>query len=68
MNGLKGKNTIDLGKGGQDSIVIKADLGKAKLNVTTFTKKDELTVGKITLDYKDIKGGAEIPNVKVELA
>ena len=67
---LKGKNTIDLGKGGKDSVVIEADsLGKAKLTITNFTKKDTLTVGKTTFDYKDIKGGADLPgNIKVELA
>jgi hypothetical protein len=66
---LKGNNTIDLGKGGKDSIVIKADsIGKAKLTITNFTKKDTLTVGDEKLTYKDIKNGAEIPNITVELA
>ena len=66
---LKGKNTIDLGKGGKDSIVIKADdIGKAKLTITNFTKKDTLTVGDETLTYKDVKNGASIPNIKIELA
>ena len=66
---LKGKNTIDLGKGGKDSIIIKADSINGKLTITNFTKKDELTIGKTTFDYKDIKGGADLPgNIKVELA
>ena len=68
---LKGKNTIDLGKGGKDSILIKDldSIGKAKLTITNFTKKDELKIGKTTFDYKDIKGGADLPgNIKVELA
>ena len=66
---IKGRNTIDLGKGGQDAVIIKADSIDGKLNVTTFTKKDELTIGKTTFDYKDIKGGADLPgNIKVELA
>jgi hypothetical protein len=66
---LKGKNTIDLGKGGKDSIVIEANsIGKAKLTVTSFSKKDTITVGEETLTYKDIKNGAEIPGITIELA
>ena len=66
---LKGKNTIDLGKGGKDAIVIEANsIGKAKLTVTSFSKKDTITVGEETLTYKDIKNGAEIPGITIELA
>ena len=66
---FKGKTNIDLGKDGNDSIVIEADsIGKGKLKVTNFTKKDTITVGDETFTYKDIKNGAEVPGVQVELA
>ena len=67
---FKGKTTIDLGKGGNDSIVIEdADsIEDGKLKVTNFTKKDTITVGDETFTYNDIKNGAEIPNVKIKLA
>jgi hypothetical protein len=66
---FKGKTTIDLGKGGKDSIVINADsIEGGKLKVTNFTKKDTITVGDETFTYNDIKNGAEIPNVKIKLA
>ena len=66
---FKGKTTIDLGKGGKDSIVIEADAVKGgKLVVTSFSKKDTITVGDETFTYKDIKNGASIPGVKVDLA
>ena len=66
---FKGKTTIDLGKGGKDSIIIEADsIPKGgKLVVTNFTKKDTITVGDERFTYKDIKNGAEIPNIKVKL-
>ena len=65
------KTTVDLGKGGADVLQVKAIDGVegGKLQVNTFTKKDELTIGKTTFDYKDIKGGADLPgNIKVDLA
>jgi hypothetical protein len=66
---FKGESTIDLGKGGKDNVIIEADsIGKGKLNITNFTKKDTLTVGDETLTYKDIKKGAEIDGINVELA
>ena len=66
---FKGKSTVDLGKGGTDAIVIEADgVAPGKLIVTSFSKKDTITVGDETFTYKDIKNGAEIPGVKVELA
>ena len=66
---FKGKTTVDLGKGGKDSLVLKANKVKGgKLVVENFGKKDTITVGKNTFDYKDIKGGAEIPGVKIKLA
>ena len=66
---FKGKSTVDLGKGGKDAVVIEADgLKSGKLIVTSFTKKDTITVGDETFSKKDIKNGAEIPGVKVELA
>ncbi len=66
---FKGKSTVDLGKGGKDAIVIEADgVAPGKLIVTSFSKKDTITVGEETFTYKDIKNGAEIPGVKVELA
>ena len=66
---FKGKSTVDLGKGGKDAIVIEADAIKGgKLVVTSFSKKDTITVGEETFTYKDIKNGASIPGVKVELA
>ena len=66
---FKGKTTVDLGKGGTDAIVIEADAVKGgKLVVTSFSKKDTITVGEETFTYRDIKNGAEIPGVKVQLA
>ena len=65
------KTTVDLGKGGTDKIMVKNLDGVTggKLNITTFTKKDTLTVGKTDFSYKDIEGGADIPgNIKVDLA
>ena len=62
---------MDLGKGGADELYVKAIDGVegAKLQINSFTKKDELTIGKTPFDYKDIKGGAELPgNIKVDLA
>ena len=65
---FQGKTTIDLGKGGKDAV----EYGKApkggKCVIENFSKKDTITVGKNTFDYKDIKNGAEIPGVKVKLA
>ena len=67
---LKGKSTIDLGKGGKDMIVIKDDslLESGKLVVTNFDKKDIIKVGGEKSSFKDIKNGAEIPGIKIELA
>ena len=66
---FKGRSTVDLGKGGKDALVIEADgVAPGKLIVTSFSKKDTITVGDETFTYKDIKNGAEIPGVKVELA
>ena len=63
--------TVDLGKGGADELYFKAIDGVegGKLQINIFTKKDELTIGKTTFDYKDIKGRAKLPgNIKVDLA
>ena len=66
---FKGKTTIDLGKAGEDSIVIGSKKIKGgKLTVTSFTKKDTITIGNETYTYNDFKNGVEIPNLKVELA
>ena len=68
---FQGKTTVDLGKGGADQVLVKSNNGVegGKLQINTFTKKDELTIGKTTFDYKDIKGGADLPgNIKVDLA
>ena len=62
---FKGTSSVNLGKGGKDSVIVE---GKAKLDITNFTKKDTLTVGDETFTYNDIKNGAEIPGIKVELA
>ena len=66
---FKGKTSLDLGKGGKDAIVVEADAVKGgKLVVTSFSKQDTITVGEETFTYRDIKNGAEIPGVKVQLA
>ena len=62
---FKGKSTVDLGKGGKDSVIVE---GKAKLDITSFSKKDTLTVGDESYSFKDIKKGAEIDGINVELA
>ena len=65
---FKGKSTVDLGKGGTDSVVIDGSVKPGKLVITSFSKKDTIVFGGETFTYKDIKNGAEIPGVKVELA
>ena len=65
---FKGRSTVDLGKGGTDAIVLEAAPKPGKLIVTSFSKKDTITVGDETFTYKDFKNGAEIPGVRVELA
>ena len=66
---FKGKTKIDLGKGGKDSVVIDAKkIRTGKLIISSFTKKDTIVVGDETFTHKDIKNGAEIPNIKVNLA
>ena len=62
---FKGSSTVDLGKGGKDSVIVE---GKAKLDITSFSKKDTLTVGDESYSFKDIKKGAEIDGINVELA
>ena len=63
---FQGKSTIDLGKGGADSVIIEGDA--KKLTVDNFNRKDSISVAGETFDYKDIKNGAEVPGVKVNLA
>ena len=63
---FKGNSSVDLGKGGKDSVIVE---GKPKkLEITSFSKKDTLTVGDETFSFKDIKKGAEIDGINVELA
>ena len=65
---FKGKHSIDLGKKGKDEVVFKADeVSGIKMTITSFTKKDTIQVGDETFTYKDIKNGAEIPGIKVDL-
>ena len=63
---FKGKTTIDLGKGGADSVIIEGEA--KKITVDNFSKKDSITIAGETFDYKDIKNGAELAGVKVNLA
>ena len=63
---FRGKSTIDLGKGGADSVIIEGDA--KKLTVDNFSRKDSISVAGETFDYKDIKNGADVPGVKVNLA
>ena len=63
---FKGKTTIDLGKGGADSVIIEGDA--KKLTVDNFSRKDSISVAGEMFNYKDIKLGAEVPGVKVNLA
>ena len=65
---FKGRTIVDLGKGGKDAVVLEAAPAPGKLIVTSFSKKDTITVGDETFTFQDIKKGAEIPGVKVELA
>ena len=62
---FKGTSSVNLGKGGKDAVIVE---GKAKLDITNFTKKDTLTVGDDSYSYKDIKNGAEIEGISVDLA
>ena len=54
------ERTMDLGKVSADELYVKSidDVEGGKLQINSFTKKDELTIGKTTFDYKHIKDGA----------
>lgn len=65
---FKFKTTIDLGKGGKDVVTFGKEVKKGSVVINNFDKKDKLVVGKATYDYKDIKKGAEIPGIKINLA
>ena len=62
---FKGTSSVDLGKGGKDTVTVE---GKAKLDITNFSKKDTLNVGDDSYNFKDIKNGAEIKGISVDLA
>ena len=65
---FKGKTTIDLGKGGKDVVTFGKEVKKGSVVINNFDKKDKLVVGKDTFKYNDIKKGAEIPGIKINLA
>ena len=48
------------------SVIIEGDA--KKLTVDNFSRKDSISVAGETFDYKDIKNGADVPGVKVNLA
>ena len=62
---FKGTSSVDLGKAGKDTVIVE---GKAKLDITNFTRNDLLSVGGRIYTYQDIKNGVEVPGIKVELA
>ena len=65
---FKRKTTIDLGKGGKDVVTFGKAVKNGSVVIKNFDKDDKLVVGKDTFDYKDIKKGAEIPGIKINLA
>ena len=62
---FNGTSSVNLGKGGKDTVIVE---GKAKLDITNFSKKDTLNVGDDSYSFKDIKNGAEIKGISVDLA
>ena len=65
---FKGQTTIGLGKGGKDVVTFGKQVKNGSVVINNFDKKDKLVVGKATYGYKDIKKGAEIPGIKINLA
>ena len=52
----------------RDSIVIEADgVAPGTLTITSFSKKNAITVGEETFTYRVIKNSAEIPGINVDL-
>ena len=64
---VKGKNTIDLGKGGNDSVVIE-DLNNIKgtLVIKKFGKGDSITVNGKVYDYSDRKALNKLDGIKIK--
>ena len=65
---FKGKTTIDLGNGGKDVVTFGKKVKNGSVVIKNFDEKDKLVVGENTFDYNDIKKGAEIPGIKINLA
>ena len=65
---IKGKNTIDLGEGGADTVELKGGApGKGKLVITNFDENDTLVLKKKTFTYEDLQE-TKIEGIKIEFA
>lgn len=64
---VKGKNTIDLGRGGKDAVVIE-DLNNIKgtLVIKKFGKGDSITVNGKVYDYSDRKALNKLDGIKIK--
>ena len=65
---MKGRNTIDLGEGGTDTVELKGGAPKnGKLVITSFDENDTLVLKKKTLTYEDLQE-TKIEGIKIEFA
>ena len=66
---FKGKTTINLVPGGKDVVKFGKNLKSqpGSVLIKNFDKQDTLIVGKNTFKYNDIKKGAEIPGIRINL-
>ena len=65
---IKGKNTIDLGEGGADTVELKGGApGKGKLVITNFDENDTLVLKKKNFTYEDLQE-TKIEGMKIEFA
>jgi hypothetical protein len=64
---VKGRNSIDLGKGGKDSVVIE-DLNniKGKVIIRNFGKKDTVTVNGKTYNYSEREALNKLDGIKIK--
>ena len=65
---MKGKNTIDLGEGGADTVELKGGAPKnGKLVIANFDENDTLVLKKKTFTYEDLQE-TKIEGIKIEFA
>ena len=65
---MKGRNTIDLGEGGADTVELKGGAPeKGKLIISNFDENDTLVLKKKTFTYEDLQE-TKIDGIKIEFA